>query len=173
MKIKLFLCLAVFIFAAQTSLAQDAQFSAREEFEAWKQEKIVVAGNSGQPFFYFVATAQRTEPEVAVINFGIAGFRTKFEVTVIPLKIEQSVNGKLTRTKLPEAGKMQMSSGESATTDTNFADPTMKIVVDAQANALQIEFKFDGESVIRFTTIKLSETPATGKFIRLETKKAL
>jgi hypothetical protein len=173
MKIKLLLCLAVFIFAAQISVAQDKQLSAREQFEVWKQEKIVVAGKSGQPFFYFVATAQRTEPKVAIINLGIAGFKNKFEVTVIPLKMEQTVDGKWTRTKLSEAGRIQMSSGESVTTSTNFADPTMKIAVDAQANALQIEFKFDGESVIRFTTTKLSETPSTGRFIRLEEKSVL
>ncbi len=66
-----------------------------------------------------------------------------------------------------------MSSGEPATTDINFADPTMKIVVDAQTNALQIKFKFDGESVTKFMIIKLSETPLTGKFIRLENKSVL
>ena len=172
-KIKILLSLAVFIFAAQISLAQDAQLSAREQFEAWKQEKIVAAGKSGQPFFYFVATAQKTEPEVAFINFGIAGFRNKFNITVIPLKVEQSADGKWIRTELPEVGSLHMNSGEPATTDINFADPTMKIVVDAQTNALQIKFKFDGESVTKFVTIKLSETPLTGKFIRLENKSIL
>ncbi len=148
MKIKVLLSLAFFIFTAQISLAQDAQLSAREQFEAWKQEKIVAVGKSEQPFFYFAATAQKTEPEVVVINFGVAGFRNKLNITVTPLKMEQTVDGKWIQTELPEAGRMQMSSGEYAKTDTSFADPTMKILVDAQANALQIKFKFDGESVI-------------------------
>jgi hypothetical protein len=87
--------------------------------------------------------------------------------------VEQSADGKWIRTELPEVGSLHMSSGEPATTDINFADPTMKIVVDAQTNALQIKFRFDGESVTKFVTIKLSETPLTGKFIRLENKSVL
>ena len=167
MKIKFLLFLAVFLFAAQTSLAQDAQPSTREQFEAWKQEKIIAAGKSGQPFFYFVATAQKTEPGVAVISFGIAGFKDKLDITVTPLKMEQGINGKLIQTELPEAGRMQMASGESAKSDTNFADPTMKIVVDPEANALQIKFKFEGESEARIMTIKLLETPSTGRMTSL------
>ena len=166
MKIKFLLFLAVFIFAAQTSLAQDAQVSAREKFEEWKQEKIVAVGKIGQPFFYFVATAQKTESEVAVINFGIAGFKNKFDVTVTPLKMEQTVDGKWTQTELPEAGKLQMSSGEAAKTE-SFADPTMKILVDAEANALQIKFKFEGEAEPKTITIKLSEIPSSGRMTSL------
>lgn len=167
MKIKFLLFLAVFIFAAQTSLAQDAQVSAREQFEAWKQEKIVAAGKIGQPFFYFAATAQKTESEVAVINFGIAGFRNKFDITVTPIKMEQTVDGKWTQTELPEAGRLRMSSGETAKIDTNFADPTMKIPVDAQANALQIKFKFEDETETKIMTIKLSEIPSNGRMYSL------
>lgn len=173
MKNKLLLCLAVFTFAAQISLAQEAPLSAREQFEAWKQEKIAASGENASPFFYIVVTAQRIKPEAAVLNFGIAGFKNNFEVTVTPVKMEQTLDGKWTRTKFAEAGKIQMSSGDSTKTAANFADPTMKIVVDGQANALQIEFKFDGESVTRFTTVKLSEKSSTGKFIRLENKSVL
>lgn len=167
MKIKFLLFLAVFIFAAQTSLSQDAQVSAREQFEAWKQKKIVAVGKVGQPFFYFVATAQKTESEVAVINFGIAGFTNKLDVTITPIKVEKTIDGKWTQTELPEAGRLRMSSGESAKTDTSFADPTMKIVVDAEANALQIKFKFEGETEAKTMTIELSETPSSGKMTSL------
>ncbi len=167
MKIKFLLFLAVFIFTAQTSLAQDAQLSAREQFEAWKQEKIVAVGKSEQPFFYFVATAQKTESEVAVIKFGVAGFRHKFDITVTPLKMEQTIDGNWTLIELPEAGKIQMSSGESSKTNTNFADPTMKILVDAEANALQIKFKFEGDTEAKTLTIKLLETPSAGKLTSL------
>jgi hypothetical protein len=167
MKIKVLLCLAVFIFAAQTSLAQDARLSAREKFEAWRQEKIFATGKSGQPFFYFVATAQKTEPEVAVINFGIAGFRGKLDVTVTPLKMEQTIDGKWIQTELPEAGGMQMSSGESAKTDTNFADSTMKILIDAEASALQVKFKFEGDTEAKTMTIKLLEMASTGRMTSL------
>lgn len=170
MKIKLLLSFFFLIFIAQVSSAQEAQLSMREQFEAWKQEKITAAGKSMQPYFYFVATARKTEPEIAVIDLGIAGFKNKFEITVIPLKIEQTADGKTIRSKLTEAGRIKMNAGDK-TTDTNFADPKMKIVVDAQANALEIQFKLDDDPTIRFTTVKLSETSETGKFIRIEERK--
>ena len=167
MKIKVLLSLAVFVFAAQTSLAQDAQLSAREQFEAGKQEKIVAVGKSEQPFFYFAATAQKTKPEVVVINFGVAGFTDKLDVTVTPLKMEQTVDGKWIQTELPEAGRMRMRTLGAAKTDTNFSDPTIKMLVDAETNALQIKFKFEGDTEARTMTIKLTETPSTGRMTSL------
>lgn len=171
MKFKLLLCLAIFVFAAQIFPAQETQNSAREKYEAWKQEKIVAGGLSGQHFFYLVADARKIAPEIAVINFGIAGFKDKFEVTVTPIKTERDADGNLTKIKLPEAGKIRMDSGNTSASEAIFTDPTMKIAVDAQADALQIEFKFDDETAPKFATISLSETPSTGKFVRLESKK--
>ncbi|MBA3335142.1 MAG: hypothetical protein H0T08_05970 [Acidobacteria bacterium] len=87
MKIKILLSLAVFIFAAQISLAQDAQLSAREQFEAWKQEKIVAAGKADSLFSTLSQPLKKPNPKlhlsilespVLEINLTLRSYRSRW-----------------------------------------------------------------------------------------------
>ena len=160
MKIKKFFSLALILLAVQVVFAQNKQTSSRLAFEEWKHVKLASPEKQERQFLYFAASSKKAQPNSAIINFGIAGFKRKFDVSITPLKYEQTADGKLIETEFPEAGKLQKVSAQERAVD--FAEPSMKILVLPDANAVRLSIRFDGEAKAKTIILKLTRVPSTG-----------
>ncbi len=160
MKIKLLFPALLILFAAQILFAQNNNIVSREAFEKWKIEKANVSENGEQELLYFSATVKKIDAKSALINFGIAGFKKTFEISVTPLRYERMADGKWNITEFPEAGKLQRISSE-LTTD-NFAQFEMKVVISPDANAVKLSLRFEGKTETKTIILKLSEISSSG-----------
>lgn len=160
MKIKILFPVVLILFAIQILFAQDNQNASREAFEKWKIGRAAIPENSEQGFLYFSATAKKVDTNNALINFGIAGFKKTFEISVTPLKYERTIEGKWNKSEFPEAGKLQRISIESTIGD--FVEPSMKVVVPPEANAVKLSLRFEGKTETNTIILKLSEVGSAG-----------
>ncbi len=160
MKLKTLFSVALILLSAQVLSAQSKHTSSRLAFEQWKHGKIVSPEKQEQEFLYFAASAKKAARNSAVINFGIAGFKRKFDVSITPLKYEQTADGKWIETELPLAGKLQKVSAQERAGD--FAEPSMKIRLVPEANAVKLSLRFDGEAKAKTIILKLTGISATG-----------
>jgi len=160
MKLKTLFSVALILLAVQIVSAQNKQTSSRLAFEQWKHAKTASPEKQEQEFLYFAASAKKAQQNSAVINFGIAGFKRKFDLSITPLKYEQTADGNWIETELPLAGKLQKVSAQERAGD--FAEPSMKIQVLPGANAVKLCLRLDGETKAKTMILKLTGVPTTG-----------
>ena len=159
MKIKALFSVALILLAVQIVSAQNKQTSSRLAFEQWKHAKTASPEKQEQEFLYFAASAKKAQQNSAVINFGIAGFKRKFDVSITPLKYEQAADGKWIETEFAEAGKLQKVSAQERVG--YFAEPSMKIRLVPEANAVKLCLRFDGEAKAKTIILKFTGAPTT------------
>lgn len=110
----------------------------RAEFETWKAAN---QNNNSRSLVFLTAQVKRDDDRTATVKIGVGNFGNSFQVTVKPLKIEKNADGKFIQTELPEAATLSM---KGNSTNEEFANPTIKIFADSEANAVEITVKING-----------------------------
>ncbi len=130
------------------------------EYESWKQTALAESQETPKSLLFLMAEVKRDDKQTATIKLGIGGFGKAFQITIKPLKIEKTSDGKFNQIELPEAATVRV---RGLTTEEKFSDPPLKIFADPQANAIEISIKSERQKEESRLVLALSDQAAKGK----------